>query len=128
MKKDRKNELLGDAAYLLEKADIVMGKFKKIERKQARPPRPKRESTVVEGKEWESTNGYMYTYYLGKPVLLHRRRVEELLGRPLRRDEKVSFRDENKLNCNIENLCLTSPIPLTDFICSKCRAPLVKES
>lgn len=51
-----------------------------------------------------SPNGYSYTRKVNGWLLTHRILVEEDLGRPLRYDERVSFRDGNRANLSLGNL------------------------
>lgn len=51
-------------------------------------------------------NGYHYTRSDDKWVLTHRLMMEKELGRPLRSNERVIFRDGDKTNITLENLRL----------------------
>lgn len=54
-----------------------------------------------------SSQGYVVVGKSGDRQLLHRKIMEEELGRPLTSNELVHHKDENKLNNNPENLILT---------------------
>ena len=121
--------MLGDVEYLLEKADNIMKQKKVYERKKIKPIK-KRESKIVNGTIWQSTNGRMYIYVNNRPKLLHRHTTEQIIGRVLRRDEIVKFKDGNPLNCSPENLLLMSDIgiDLASLRCGNCGNPLLNLS
>lgn len=129
MGKSIKNNPLLGLEDLNERYERAMGKYKLPKEVKERKPRPKKENSKrYEGKIWESTNGYMYTYDANlDPKPLHRVTVEKLLGRALRRDEKVGFADGNKLNCEPSNLTLLTPVSLTEITCSSCRIKLTAQ-
>lgn len=56
------------------------------------------------GKERISQNGYHYTKTDSGWQLTHRMVAEELLGRSLRKDERVVFKNKNRLDLRPENL------------------------
>jgi hypothetical protein len=60
------------------------------------------------GAERVSQNGYHYTKTVEGWVLTHRKVAEEvILGRPLQPDERVNFRNRNRLDLRPENLIVT---------------------
>ncbi len=76
----------------------------------------------MRGKRWVSTNGYEYTYDDElKPKLYHRYLMEQKIGRPLLRKEKVAHRDGDRLNNTIENLVLVvGGVVVSEISCPNC--------
>lgn len=67
-----------------------------------------RGKAVADGATRVSQNGYHYTKVGGKWRLTHHLVAEEKLGRPLREDERVSFRDPKKrLDLSPSNIVIT---------------------
>ena len=118
-----------DAAYLLEKTRLLLdglGKKEKtlypckvckkdgklLYRGVCEDCRKNLSGTAAEkrsGKTWTSPDGYVRVYdEHGKPQLYARRRMAELLGRPLEDSEMVTYKDGNRSNVNDENLNLAS--------------------
>lgn len=65
---------------------------------------------------WISTNGYKYCYdEVGKTTLYHRLIAESYLSRELRTDEKLSFIDGDKSNCEVSNLAILIKMPITSL-------------
>lgn len=144
-KKSSQN-IASDAQYLLEKASLLL-KNAKTEKKKPivckrdscnnKPvykslcqehldeERNAKEAAAV-GKRWISTNGYEYIYAEGmKPVLYHRFRMEQILGRSLEKHETVGHIDGNKINNEDSNLVLTlkSGFSLALLQCKNCGEP-----
>jgi hypothetical protein len=57
-----------------------------------------------DGDTYTSKNGYHYTRVDGKWRLTHHLIAEEKLGRPLHREERVSFKDRDRTNLAPDNL------------------------
>lgn len=73
------------------------------------------------GKVWISTDGYKRVYNDdGKIQLYHRYVVEQFIGRPLRRDEPVKFKDGDTTNCDIDNLLFGGFVDLSLLVCPNC--------
>lgn len=72
----------------------------------------------AEREPWISTDGYKKIYREdGSIVGFHRFVVEQQLGRQLLRSEVVKFKDNDRLNCDIENLRLVTD---EGIICMHC--------
>lgn len=70
-----------------------------------------------------SGNGYQYVYDdAGKVKLLSRKVMEEYLGRPLTKYERVSYRNGDRSDCSLENLVLylNAGIPMEHLVCLEC--------
>lgn len=61
-----------------------------------------------DGYEYQAANGYWYRKVNGKWKLKHHCIIEEHLGRPLRKDERVSFVDKDNQNMDPSNLRVTT--------------------
>ena len=61
---------------------------------------------VENGATRVAQNGYHYIKVDGKWRLRHHIEAEKKLGRPLRQDERVSFKDKNKSNFALDNLVI----------------------
>lgn len=57
-----------------------------------------------DGSTYVSDNGYHYTKQDGRFRLTHHILMEEKLGRPLRKGERVYFSDGNRRNLNKDNI------------------------
>ncbi len=104
---------------LLKDADVLLAKAKK----------PKVQNTRKRRTEpWVSTDGHVKVYVGDKVKNLARVRVEEALGRSLRRTDKIQFKDGDKTNCNLDNLVLVSEagVDFSILICPHCHNPFTK--
>jgi hypothetical protein len=67
-----------------------------------------RGKAVADGATRVSQNGYHYTKTGGKWRLTHHIVAEQILGRPLREDERVSFKDpKQRLNLEPSNIVIS---------------------
>lgn len=66
-----------------------------------------RGKAAKEGDERVAPNGYHYTRTSSKWRLTHHIIAEQILGRPLRDDERVSFKDKDRKNLSKDNIVIS---------------------
>lgn len=142
----KKPNLAGDINYLLEKTELLLKKSKTELKKKApckiegclkpvsyrglciehlEEDKANRGAASI-GRRWISTNGYEYVYNEEmKPVLYHRYRMEQILGRSLQEHEVVKHLDGSRANNEDSNLVLTTKagINLLELECPHCSNP-----
>jgi hypothetical protein len=73
----------------------------------------KRKATKPNGATYTSDNGYEYTKVEGKWRLTHHLIAEKKYGRPIKKGERVRFKDGNRTNLDPDNIEITNPLKRT---------------
>ena len=109
----RFEEIMSRTSDLLKSMGKTVDNYNLVKPVKKRP----REEVVQSGK------GYVYIYDDdGKPILKGRYLLEKALGRPLKANEVVTYKDGNRRNCELVNieLGIKNLTPFSKVKCTHC--------